>query len=109
MPVTLLTLPRELRDDIFTYVALSSTVTFLLTCRQVKEEGYTRLLYKHAIYRVRAWKTPQGTIYPPHPPAPPPTALVQNFYISMPPIPFRGAKKGPNHEIPRRTILLLEQ
>ena len=105
MPVTLLALPRELRDEIFTYVALSSNFAFLLTCHQLKEEG-TRLLYKHAFYRVRALKLHWEHL--PAPPRSPPISLVQNLHISMPPIPF-GDHKGPNYEIPRRTSLLLEQ
>lgn len=77
MPATFLTVPRELGDEIYIYPALSCSFAFLLTCRQINEEG-TSLLYKHGIYRPR----PLDRL--PVPPKPPPFWLVQNLYIAMP-------------------------
>ncbi|CAD6594116.1 MAG: hypothetical protein ASARMPREDX12_008147 [Alectoria sarmentosa] len=108
MPTTLLTLPRELRDEIYTYVALSSSFTFLLASRQLHEEG-TPLLYKHGTYRLRALTLRQEHL-PTPPLSPPPISIsqIQNLHISMPPIHF-GDHKGPNYEISRRTALQLRQ
>ena len=104
MPFTFLMLPCELRDEIYTYAALSSSFNFLCTCRQLNEEG-TPLLYKHGIYRMRAM-----TLRREHLPTlskRPPFHLIQNLYIAMPPIPF-SVDKSPNYDIPRSTIALLE-
>lgn len=105
MPTTLITLPRELRDEIYTYVALTSNFTFLLTCRQLNDEG-TPLLYKHGTYRLRALAFRKERL--PAPPTPPPASIIQNLYISMPRIHF-GYHKGPNYEIPLRTVRRLGQ
>ena len=104
MPVTFLTLPRELRDEICTYAALSSSFAFLRTCRQLNEEG-TPLLYKHGIYR-RA--LPRHKEHLPTLSTPPPIHLIQNLYISMPPSLY-GCRHFPNYEIPRTAASLLEQ
>ena len=104
MPFTFLMLPRELRDEIYTYAALSSSFNFLCTCHQLNEEG-TPLLYKHGIYRMRAM-----TLRREHLPTlskRPPFHLIQNLYIAMPPISL-DVHKSPNYEIPRSTISLLE-
>ena len=86
MPPTLFTLPRELRDEIFTYIALSSDFTFLLTCRQLNEEG-TPLLYKHGIYRVRALTYPKEQLPTRYKPLPSSIARIQNIHISVPKAP----------------------
>ena len=105
MPATLFTLPQELRDEIYTHLALSSSFNFLLACRQFNEEG-TPLLYKHGTYRVRALTLRKEKI--PLPSKPPPISLIRNLYISMPPINF-GCFKSPNYEISRRSALHLSQ
>ena len=80
MPATFLTLPRELRDEIYIYPALASSFAFLLTCRQINEEG-TPLLYKHGIYRVCSLDFSVNRL--PVPPKPPPFRLVQNLNIAI--------------------------
>ena len=84
MATPILTIPRELRDEIYTYLALSDSFKLLLTCRQFNEEG-TPLLYKHGIYRVRTPAFPKEQL-PPH------RKLhltsipkIQNLYIYIPP------------------------
>ena len=89
MPPTLFTLPRELRDEMFTYIALSSDFTFLLTCRQLNEEG-TPLLYKHGIYCVRALTHPNEQLPTRYKPLPSSIARIQNIHISMPKDPRPG-------------------
>ena len=106
-PITLLTLPRELRDEILTYVALSSSFTFLRTCRRLNEEG-TPLLYKHASYCKRALtlrRERKHGVRLPGSSKPPPFHLLQNLYITMPPT----LATRPNYEVPRSTISLLER
>ena len=109
MPATFLTLPRELRDEALTYAALSSSFSFLRTCRQLNEEG-TPLLYKHGRYCMRALTLPierdRGQL--PVQCKPPPIHLIQNLYITMPPL-WADFSKSPNYEIPRETASLLEQ
>ena len=107
MPATLFTLPRELRDEILAYAALSSSFAFLRTCRQLNEEG-TPLLYKHAVYDVRILMVRREGTTRQHlraPKNPPPFHLVQNLYITLPP----RWSKIPNYEIPPSAIALLEQ
>lgn len=103
MPTTLLTLPREIRDKIRTYVALSAKFSFLLTCRQLHEEG-TLLLYKHSSYRVRILSNWDQRIRAR--PQPPQLSLIQNLYISMPPV---DAHKdfGHKYQISSRTSSFL--
>ena len=102
MPPTLFTLPRELRDEIFTYVALSSSFTFLLTRRQLNEEG-TPLLYKHGIYRIRALTHPNEQRPSRCKPLPSSIARIQNIYISMPKDP------RPDWEVSRRATRTLKR
>lgn len=91
MPTTLLLIPRELRDEIYTYLALSSSFAFLLTCRQVNEEG-TPLLYKHGVYRLRALAFRGEHL--PRWPEPPPIAKTRNILVSMPPARFKTGRGG---------------
>lgn len=105
MPTTLFTLPRELRDEVYIYLAHSPSFTFLLACRQLNEEG-TPLLYKHGTYSLRALTLRKEHL--PAPPKPPPTSLIQNLHIAMPPIHF-GHHKSPNYEISHRTTESLSQ
>ncbi len=105
MPTTLLTLPRELRDQINTYLIFASDFTFLQACRQLNEEG-TPLLYKHHVYHIRALTRRNEKLAAPT--MLPPMSLIQNLYISMPPFPSRKMK-GPNYEISWQTSTLLSQ
>lgn len=77
MPTTLFTLPRELRDEIYIHVALSSSFTFLHTCRQFHEEG-TPLIYKYGYQRLRALTFRNEKL--PLSPPPPPISKIQNLY-----------------------------
>ena len=107
MPITFLTLPRELRDEILTYAALSPSFTFLRTCRQLNEEG-TPLLYRHGIYHMRVLtlcSERRAREQLPAPCEPPPIHLVQNLHFTMPPIQTYRT----HYELPQRTIALLEQ
>ena len=102
MPTTLFTLPRELRDEIFTHVALCSEFTFLLTCRQLNEEG-TPLLYKHVVYRVRALTYPNEQQPPRHAPLPTSISRIQNIHISM------SKDLRPDWDMSRRATQILNQ
>ena len=104
-PSTLLALPRELRDKICTYLALSSDFTILPTCRQLNEEG-TPLLYKYGIYRIRAltFRKERLAFAPPLIQA----SLIQNLFISMPRV-LSDKRKSPDYEISLPTEHLLEK
>ena len=105
MPTTILTLPRELRDEIYDYLAISLSFAFLLTCHQINEEG-TPLLYKYGIYHRRALIHRKENL-PPRP-KPVPIAKIQNIYISMPPPRFFDGN-NPEYEISRRTTQRLNR
>lgn len=48
---TLLGLPREMRNEIYTYLLASGHLSILRSCRQLSEEAL-ELIYKEAIFRV---------------------------------------------------------
>lgn len=105
MPFTFLLLPLELRVEIYTYAALSSSFTFLRTCRQLNEEG-TLLLYKHGIYRMRTLNVRREHLHTFS--QRPPIHLIQNIYIAMPSLPYRTDECS-SDEIELNAISLLEQ
>ena len=82
MPTTILTIPRELRDEIYTTLALSDSFQILLTCRRLNEEG-TPFLDRHGVYRLRALNLNEHRT--PARPQLVPSSKIQNLYLSMPP------------------------
>lgn len=104
-PIYLITLPFELREEIYTHLALASSFDILRVCRSINTQ-VTPLLYKYGIYHIRA-------IHPPHQssisiPSSDTLARIQNLYISMPDIGF--AEGFPwKHDMFSQTKSLLHQ
>lgn len=104
-PTYLTTLPFELREVIYTYLAVASSFDFLRVCRSINTQA-TPLLYKYGTYHIHA-------IHPRHQYSiclPPSTTLanIQNLYISMPEIRFAG-EVPQKHDISSQTLSLLHQ
>ncbi|KAL9066083.1 MAG: hypothetical protein Q9161_007808 [Pseudevernia consocians] len=82
-PTYIISLPFELREEIYTYLVFASSFEVLRVCRSINMQA-TPLLYKYGVYHIRAIHPP-----PQYPVSIPPSttlAKVQNLYISMPDI-----------------------
>lgn len=104
-PIYLTTLPFELREVIYTYLAVAPSFDFLRVCRSMNTQA-TPLLYKYGTYHIRA-------IHPRHQYSicvPPSTTLanIRNLYISMPEIRFAGEVPS-KHDISSQTLSLLHR
>lgn len=104
-PTYIVSLPFELREEIYTYLVFASSFEVLRVCRSINMQA-TPLLYKYGIYHIRAIHLP-----PQYPISIPPSttlAKIQNIYISMPDI--RIAEGFPwKHDISPQTKSLLRQ